>query len=181
VRKKNLPTLVFLFLSLCLFGCFGSVDKRGSVSGFENGVVKTVGGNFRIGLLSSDWKRRDINHRALLFQNHNDGSTITVSSWCKRALDEGSPESLSEQLYTGMSNVKILSAKRIPLADRQAFLTEVTGELDTKTVYLKAYTLKMNECVFDFFFVSTPDRISAAHDLDTLVEGFQYVKGPEIL
>lgn len=161
--------------------CFGGIDARGSVRSYEQGLVTTEGGSFRVGTLPEYWQRQKIDYRAALLKNSRDGSTITISSWCKGAFDDGSLKELSEQLYSALANYRIIEERMIPLADRDARLTTARGFIDGKEVFLKTYVLKMNVCVFDFAYVSTPDGLGDIGDFDAMVAGFQYVKGPPIL
>lgn len=181
MKYKFHSLLLIVLLALLLIHCFGSVDKRGSVSGYNDGIIKTVGGNFHIGKLPENWRQKEINFRAVLFQNERTQSTITVSSWCKRAFDDGSLQTLTEQLYSGLENLKIIESHDESLDGRESRVTAARGKLDSQPVYLKTYVLKMNECVFDFLYVATPDKLSDAADFDVMVEGFSYGQGPRIL
>lgn len=173
--------LTILVLVIALQGCFGAIDKRGSVRGYDKGVVKTVGGQFLVAPLSKDWAKKSVGRRALLFQNREDNATITISSWCKRAFDDGSPKSLSEQLYYGLDKLKVMDEAEVPLGGRTGYMMEARGELDSAPIHLKSYVVKMHECVFDFLYVTSPERITSVGDFDRMVSGFQYVKGPGIL
>lgn len=173
--------LVVLPLMIVLQGCFGTIDKRGSVRGYADGVVKTVGGQFLVTPLSKDWVKKQVGRRALLFQNRSDSSTITISSWCKRAFDDGSPKSLSEQLYYGLDKLKVMDEAAVPLGGRTGYMMEASGELDSAPIHLKSYVVKMNECVFDFLYVTSPERKASVGDFDRMVSGFKYVKGPNLL
>jgi len=173
--------VIILMLMLALQGCFGTIDKRGSVRGYDDGVVKTVGGQFLVTPLSKDWEKKQVGRRALLFQNRNDQATITISSWCKRAFDDGSPKSLSEQLYYGLDKFKVVDEAEVPLGGRMGYVMEARGELDSAPIHLKSYVVKMNECVFDFLYVTSPERKTSVGDFDRMVSGFKYVKGPGVL
>lgn len=189
-------TIFIFFLLLSLTSCFGNpVEIRGTVYGHEKGIVKTVGGRFAIGKLPSPWKERRIRERAVLFENPNDHSTITVSAWCKGAVDDVSQDVLSHSLIRALKAAKILEKKEIPLGGRQAIMARFTGELDHAPVYLKTYVLKMNQCVFDFYYVATGSAsvaeatstkgarspLLSEKDFDQMVQGFVYLKGPEVL
>lgn len=176
-------TIFIFFLLLSLTSCFGNpIEIRGTVYGHEKGIIKTVGGRFAIGRLPSPWKERRIRERAVLFENQNDHSTITVSSWCKGAVDDVSEEVLSQNLVRTLQDTKILEKRETPLGGRQAMMTRFMGDLDHAPVYLKTYVLKMNQCVFDFYYVATGRApLLSEKDFDQMVQGFVYLKGPEVL
>lgn len=176
---------IFLFfLWLPFMSCFGNpIDTRGTVYGHENGIIKTVGGRFAIGPLPSSWKERRLRERAVLFENLNDQATITVSSWCKGSIDDVSQEVLSQNLISTLADAKTLEKKEVPLGGRRAVMTRATGELDHAPVYLKTYVIKMNQCVFDFYYVGFSHTAlqGSEQDFDEMVRGFVYLKGPEVL
>lgn len=178
--KKILPFVFFLFL-LIQTNCFGGIDKSGSVTGYYNGVVRTRGGSFGIGKLPSHWKREKIKYRAVLFLNEADQASVTIDSWCKGAFDDGPLEGLSEDLLKGMDRHKIIKQQKRMLGGRAALHTEATGVLDGRQVFFSGVVLKKNECVFDFVYVSFPDKGSSYQDYLGMVEGFYFIEGPEVL
>jgi len=174
--------IIFSFLLVLFSSCFGNpIERRGTVYGYEKGIIKTMGGRFAIGILPSPWKEQRIRERAVLFENLNDHSTITISSWCKGAIDDVSQEILSQNLVRALTDTNILEKKEVPLGGRKAVMTRFTGELDHALVYLKTYVLKMNQCVFDFYYVGFPHHHDSEKDFDQMVQGFVYLKGPEVL
>ena len=173
--------LFSIFLVLSTIHCFGSLDKRGSVMSYARGVVKTRGGEFRFGPLSDLWQKKKIKARALLFQNSSDLATITVSSWCRNAASEVPLIALTEELHAGIENLKTIAANEVPVGPRVGYMTTVTGQVDNKNIWLKTVVLKMNSCIFDFLYVSTPDQITSVADFDQAVTSFGYVKGPDLL
>ncbi len=177
-KRRNLILGVFVFLMFS--ACFGSVDKRGSVTGYSNGTVITEGGSFLIGQLPSTWVRKKFSYRALLFQSPN-GSSISVNSFCKGSFDDGPLPLLSRQLLYGLGNQKTHSQKTFKLDGRDAIRTVVDGAMDGAQVTVDAVTLKMNECIFDFVYTSTPHDYSAGvSDFEGLYKGFKYLHGPKI-
>lgn len=179
--KKSVRRLIITFLVLSTTHCFGALDKRGSVVGYKQGFVKTQGGQFRIGTLSELWQKKKIKTRALLFQNTQDLATITISSWCHQSADEVTLLSLTDELYAGIENLQTLEAKEILMGSRRGHQSTVVGRMDQQDVWLKTVVLKMNTCVFDFLYVTTPDHNHSVVDFDQMVAGFEYLEGPQIL
>lgn len=177
--------IISSFLLLCFFtSCFGSgIDKRGTVYGYNKGVIKTNGGGkFLIGSLPSYWQEQRTRVRAILFKNTLDASTISVSSWCKGAIDDAPQKELSQKLLRSLSQVTILDfQEEVPVGTRVATVTTADGELDNLPVYLKSAVIKMNDCVFDFYYVSTPGATTYESDFDLMLQGFRYIRGPDLL
>lgn len=178
-RKFFLLISCVLFLSSCF--SFGKVEKVGSIRGYNDGVVITHGGRFRVGKLPDHWVLKETEKNLLLFKNVYDASTISVSSWCRGAVDDGSVESLTRQLLAGLTKVKVLNQNKIPLANRYALMTEAYGVLDTRNVFFKTYVLSKHSCVFDFIYVTLPGQTQYLEDFDRMVQGYQLIKGPKLL
>lgn len=175
--KTFLLFLPFFFL----FSCFGHVDKRGSVTGYKNGVVSTEGGRFQVGGLPPEWVRKKFRYRAILFAHKSIGASIAVDSFCKGSFDDARLEILANQLFYGITDRRRLFQKEIMLDERAALRTAVEGKLDGAPVVLDVVILKMNECVFDFSLASRPDGYrSAVPDFESLFGGFRYLAGPKI-
>ena len=172
---------IFIFSLLFITSCFGSIEKRGSVKGYYNGVVRTDGGQFRVGTLPAYWKQKKIKFRALFFENQNDHSTITIDSFCRSAVDSGNLEDLTKKLLRSLKKVHIEQQKSEILSGREALQTVFTGYVDGNKILSDIYVLKMNECVFDFIYVSYPSDNNYQTDFLNLVKGFQFIEGPDPL
>lgn len=174
-----------MMLACCLLlaSCFGSgIEKRGAVYGFENGRVKTVGGHFHVGLLPEIWKFRKIRARAILFRNADDESTITVSSWCRGAVDDEPQRDLSKKVLQVVSEAKVLSlAEDVPLHAGVASQTVVEGVMESQSVLVKSAVIKRQGCVFDFLYVTHPKKRQYEDDFDHMIRGFRYGSGPDFL
>lgn len=176
--------IIFCFLILFASCLGGNVYRRGSVVGYDKGLVKTHGGSFRIGILPSSWRHQKIRYRAALFVHQDTKESITIDSWCQGSADDGSLESLTDQLYLAMNQSQITRKDFISLDDRRALHSSGFGNVDGKDVYMATYVLKMNFCVFDFVYVSeSDDKKPGLHqdDFDAAVREFHYIKGPRIL
>lgn len=175
--RKIYPFILCVFFTSCL----GGIDKAGSVLSYRKGLVTTEGGAFRLGVLGSVWKQKKIDVRALVFVNSQDGATITVDSWCKGAFDDAALATLADQVFLGYLGVKPLSQKNFRLDGREALQKAVAASLDGVPVYLNVVVLKMNGCVFDFVYVSTPQSLPSQKDFQQMVDGFHYLRGPNVL
>ncbi|MBX7148680.1 hypothetical protein K1X76_06300 [bacterium] len=176
---RHLSKVVFLLIPLFITSCFGGVDQRGSVKGFKHGLVQTEGGSFRVGKLGSNWKKDSFNYRAILFKNTQREASISVSSFCKQSFDDGPLETLARQTSYGMTEEKVRQLNAITVAGRDALRRVVQGKVDGLTVVLDTVTLKMNQCVFDFVYVSDPDSYAlGTDDFEIFYSGFAYIQGP---
>lgn len=171
---------ILLFLVFFFFSCFGGgVEKRGSVKSYRNGLVMTEGGRFRVGPLPAEWKRTSFSYRAILFNHAEKNRTITVSAFCKGSFDDAPLQVLTNQLLYNVTGQKQRTRKSLMLDGREALRTVVAGRVDGALVMLDAVALKMNECVFDFVYVSQPeDYESGVSDFEGFYGGFKYLQGP---
>ena len=176
---------IFAVILLVLGACFGSsLDRSGTVYGYEKGRVKTVGGGyFWLGAPSSGWRQEKIHERAVLFRHGQDHATIGISSWCKGAVDDRSQEELSGQAVQLLVGGEILALKKkFPLSNGgHASVTALRGQLDGEAVYLKSAVIKRRGCVFDFTYVTHPEKRGSEADFDEVVRGFRYGRGPSSL
>ncbi|MBF0104906.1 MAG: hypothetical protein HQM16_06220 [Deltaproteobacteria bacterium] len=175
---KYVTSLILFFF---LTGCFAGIYKQGSVVGYHNHTVQTRGGAFKIGPLPSYWRNKKIKYRAVFFVNARDHSSITIDSWCQGACDDASLSVLTDQLTRGIADYKITQRTVSQLAGRDVLQTEALGTVDGRRVFLSFYVLKMNHCVFDFVYVSEPGRLEYYGEFKHMVQGFKFVKGPDVL
>lgn len=171
--------LVFLSFIASCFG--GGVDKRGSVTGYRNGIVLTKGGKFQVGILPSSWKREKFSYRAVLFSHDKGEMSIAAQSFCKGSADDASLPVLSSQLYYGILNQDLKLQEEFTLDNRGALRRVIQGTLDGVPVILDTVVLKMNQCVFDFIYTSAPEKYFLGKgDFETFYQGFHYIQGPPL-
>jgi hypothetical protein len=176
---KLISVLVVLVFSAC-----GGIYKPGSVRGYDPKTASVLtygGGAYRVGVLPSNWQRESIKWKAVLFRERATQATITVSSWCKSAFSDEPLKDLDRELYHGLSKVRVDDSQIVKLAHFDARRTTASGEFDGRKVWLRTYILKLNECVFDFVYVTKEGRWSGQKDFDAMVMGFDYLKGPDRL
>ncbi|MBI2339130.1 MAG: hypothetical protein HYU99_02025 [Deltaproteobacteria bacterium] len=165
---------------LVLFSCFGGgVEKRGSVKGYRNGAVITEGGSFRVGPLPETWRRKSFSYRAVLFEQSASGRTISISTFCKGSFDDAPLKILTNQLFYNITAQRRRFQKILNLDGREALRTAVAGKVDGAEIVLDTVVLKMNECVFDFVYVSKPESYpGGVSDFEGFYGGFKYIAGP---
>lgn len=171
----------FLILLFFLTSCFGGVDKRGSVTSYRPGLVMTEGGSFKVGELSSDWQKKDLGYRAAIFGNEKLQASLGVDSFCKGSFNDAPLSLLAKQLTYGMTQVKKRKETNLRLENREALRSVTSGALDGAPIILDTVVLKMNECVFDFFYTSSPDDYAnGVGEFEKFFKGFRYLRGPSI-
>lgn len=174
-------SLLIVIMMVAVNGCFGGIEQAGSVLNYQEDIVKTQGGAFRIGRVVPPWKRHRVNYRALVFENPLDGATLTIDSWCKGAFDDAPIAILADQLTKGLVDFKVTTQRTVILGGREALRTSATGMMDGRRVFLCFYVLKMNNCVFDFVYVALKENLESLAQFDDIVQGFEYLRGPRIL
>ncbi len=171
---------ILFLLPLVATNCFGGgVDKRGSVTGYRNGLVLTEGGKFQVGFLPPYWKVTPFSYRSIFFIHASLSSSISVDAFCKGSFDDAPLPLLSHQLSYGLGNLKEMKKQNLKLNGRDAFRQVVSGTMDGAPIMLDTVVLKMNECIFDFIYTSLPKNYSAGvRDFESLYNGFKYITGP---
>lgn len=169
-----------IIAALLLSSCFGKgIDTRGSVIAYRKGVIETEGGRFRVGNLPAPWKPKKFGMRAIVFENPSTGETISVDAFCKRSADDAALAILSDQLFYGFTNQKILSRRLITLDGREALHSVLEGTLDGSRSLFETVVLKKDQCVFDFLRVARPGMGLSA-DFKMFYGDFHLVAGPPI-
>lgn len=180
-NKMKQKLIIFSMVLLVMTSCFGGMEKQGSVKSYYNGIVRTVGGAFRIGSLPRYWDQKSIKFRALLFENDRDGSTITIDSWCRGAYSDSSLTGLMSELRRGLADVKTLSSETVMIDQRAALNNSWSANLDGRTVFMNAYVIKKDNCVFDFVYVTLPGQQLYEADFHQMVRGFKLLTGPDLI
>lgn len=172
--KKIIIPVFLLFLSSC---SFGKVDTRGSVVDYKNGVVTTEGGSFAVGGLGPAWVKQSFDYKTILFKHSYHKASISVDAFCKGSFDDASLGIMTNQLLYGLTNQKRSFQRKIKLDNHEALRTRATGAIDGIPVALDIVVLKMNECVFDFVYTSSPGQhLKLTSDFERFYQGFHFIQ-----
>lgn len=150
----------FILFLLCLMmvGCFKSgVSRKGSIQGYQKGIVYTHGGGrYFIGEIPSDWKRESISLKNIFLSHQKYQVSISISSFCEGAVDDAPLDKLSQQLLYDLSDIKILSQKKIKVDQTSALRKRISGKFNEKKVKLDTVVMKKDQCVFDLAYIASP-------------------------
>jgi len=153
--------LLFLVISFCS-GCavlFGNIKP----SAKKSDDYKVLD----LSQLSSTWvlisNSEDLSNPESLdtsdiaYQSKKDSSIISLNSICQNSHNKiSNMEYFSNQLFHGIINQRQKNIRPLKVSGTSAIETTLTGELNKKTVKLRAIIIKQKECIFDLLYISTP-------------------------
>lgn len=131
---------------------------------------------YRVGPLSADWKQVVFKNRAgIYFHNGGTGANIATEAICGDAFEDIPLNTLTEQLLTGLDNVKKGKQENWMLSGRASLYTIYFVSLDGVPVQMNIMVTKKNRCQFDFWAVSSPEAgPQTSTDFEAFVKGFDY-------
>lgn len=181
-EMKKLLGNPFLFLpllaGLLLMGCFGGVKKTGKVVGYRQGMVLTKKGFYRVGILPPGWNRLKLGKAVIAFYNPEIKSTISTDSFCDQAYNDSPLKSLTQQLFPGLQDRKVIEEEPMMLDQRGALQTILQAKLDGVPVMVNIVVIKKDWCLFDFFMVSEKEHFAkASQDFEGFFKGFSFSGG----
>lgn len=174
MKKRWFAYICLVLTGLASSSCFGS-KPPGTVRAYKDGVVYMRKGSYRVGPLPATWVRQPFNYKSLLFVHSKLGSTISTNAFCGENFDDASLEVLARHLYIDIEKVKVLSQREQMIDRRRSLWTIWSGRLDGVPVQLETVSIKEHNCLFDFYYVASPEQFEAAEkDFRRFVEGFAY-------
>lgn len=168
---------VFCLSSIAVYfsACFGGGRSPTSIVSYRQGLVSMKKGSYRVGDLPTTWQQTAFNFKSLTFRHSEHASTIATNAFCGKNYEDASLEVLSRHLYMGIEHVKVESTREQMIDDRRALSTIWTGTVDGVSVKLETVSIQKNNCLFDFYYVASPETFSADQaDFAHFVEGFSY-------
>jgi hypothetical protein len=138
-RRPTLPPLLVLALGLAV-GCGGSVH-------FDGRVLEKEGTRYRIGELSADWERLDLDDNDLAFHSPGKG-TIGVNASCGD-YDDVPPQALMNHLFFGTSARRYLVDEEVTLDGRGARHVLLQADLDGAPIEVEVFLVVRSGCVYD--------------------------------
>ena len=129
-----------LLLLPSLFGCGGGASLRDGV--YDDGRAR-----YRIGSLSPEWRRVELDDNDLAFHRRGMG-TISVNSTCSDYEDVPNVALVNHLLFD-TSERRYLQEETVTLDGRGARHVVVQIELDGVPIEIELFVLKKDGCVFD--------------------------------
>lgn len=129
--------------------------------------------HFRVGRLSSAWRRVEVPGNDLSFHHDAISGVIAVNAECDHEKDPPLRQLLM-QLVIGFTEREILLEELLPLDGREAMHALVEARLDGVPMMLDLFVLKKDECLYDFSYVAPPARFdSARQEYEAFVMAFR--------
>ena len=164
----------YSLLGMILIACFLATACK-TTRHFDGETYRDKETRYRIGKLSSSWKRLNVEEQNdLAWYNKSVNSVIQVNSSCDRALDIPLV-ALTNHLLIGFTNREYKEQVTVQMAEREALRTLVNAKLDGVPKEMIMQILKKDGCVYDFALIASPgeDFEAAKPDFDAMLAGFE--------
>lgn len=154
-----------LAMALPLVGCGPSFNGRI----YEGNGVKFVAGE-----RPSSWRAIEVEGTLLSFRDDEHEATIAVSGRCGKDAEDVPLAALTQHLFLQFTDRKISEQRVVAMDGREAMRTTLTAKLDGVEKAFATYVLKKDGCVWDFLYISRPERFSSdVQKFDQFVAGFR--------
>ncbi|MFZ3065136.1 MAG: hypothetical protein WA277_07635 [Nitrospirota bacterium] len=162
--KRFLLFYIFLFiLPSCMF--FGSSK-----------VTYTKPAKpYKIDAPSGDWKRLNIEDIDAAFWNNKLKAGMAFAVDCS-ADKSGNIHTISNRLFIGIKNRKIIESREVTLSERNAATSTAKGILNNKSITIKAYSIIDDSCIYDFAYWTFKDSLEedGIKDFEAFVKSLRW-------
>lgn len=141
------PTLLSWLESLRLCFAVGALCGCASAVHFDGRVLTKEDTRYRIGELSRDWERVELDDNDLAFHSPGKG-TIGVNATCDD-FDDVPPQALMNHLFFGTTSRRHVVDEEVTLDGRGARHVVLQADLDGAPIELEVYLLVNRGCVYD--------------------------------
>jgi len=141
-----------IFCLLCLLSSCGL---------FSFGPMNPKSENVRINFSQPNWEETDPNGSDVTFRENKTGKFLSFNSLCRRTMS--SLDVLAQNIYLGISDLKILKKKKVIFNGVDAIESSAKGKIENKNVYILALTFFRNSCTFDVLFVNSHNFTDQDH------------------
>lgn len=151
----------FVMMLVCVLASSCAVSRRGGVTGYHHGEVRTGHGTFDVGSLPEPWTgpRRELNQ--LVYSNNALGATVVVDALCGRKFDDAPLRILARNLFTSLDDPQPGPSESFELQDREALQMDGQGSMDGVPIAMRVIVLKKDFCLYDFIYFATPQTFAA--------------------
>jgi len=179
-RVFFLLVLSLIVLSSCSVFKFAkiytSTDKESGI--LSGDVYKKNSTSYRIGKLSSDWKRVNIDYGDLFFANNNKTAAITVNSTCESGKVDYSLSALSGSLLIGIKGKKLIRRELITVDNEEALFSVYDASVDEERLMIATVVFIKGDCVYDFTYSNISQNFDQyINDFIEFLEKFSVMEG----
>ncbi|MBI5181086.1 MAG: hypothetical protein HZA05_06750 [Nitrospirae bacterium] len=162
--KRFLLFYIFLFiLPSCMF--FGSSK-----------VTYTKPAKpYKIDAPSGNWKKLNLEDIDAAFWNEQYRAGIAFAVDCSED-KSGNIHTISNRLFIGIKNRKIIESREITLSERNAATSTTKGILNNKSITIKAYSIIDDSCIYDFAYWTFKDSLEeeGIKDFEAFVKSLKF-------
>jgi hypothetical protein len=161
-----------LSLLLIVCACFG-LDRRGGITGYQNGTAYTGTGRFQAPAMSPPWKSPKRLLKQLVYENDPLKATLVVDALCGPKYDDAPLNRLARELFQRLQRPVIHSERAFVLDGRSAVRMDGEGDVDGVPIRMSVVVMKKNFCLYDFSYFAPPETSSrGVHDFEGYLNGF---------
>jgi hypothetical protein len=145
-------------------------------NGLHQGIFYKYGGNlrYRIGPLRKTWRQIKVTENDLAFYHPQYKATIQINSTCRKDYEDASLSTLTDHIFIGLREKKILRQSKRLIDRRAALYTEIVAKLDGVRVTAATIVLKKNACIYDLTYIARPGNFGRGlGEFHRVVHGFK--------
>lgn len=140
----------------------------------QNWVFSKPGLKYSIGSLGKGWRPIKVSENDVAFYHKTFVAIVQVNSTCRTDFEDASLATLTDHLFNGLTDRKIVHRANRTVDRRAALYTELFAKLDGVSIKASLLVLKKNECVFDFSYMARPWNYGRGiGDFYRLIYGFR--------
>lgn len=173
--KKILGGFLLLLIISTNASCIFGKSSIVAMSYRNDNVYLSNKQTFKVGSLSSNWKKKRIPVHAIAFHNKDIGATIATDAFCGPSYEDLPLTMLTSHMLAGVTDYKIVKSYEFMLNGRGALRTIAEGNIDGVPLSFDVVVLKKNKCMFDFMCITPSGTHNlVANDFENFYTGFRY-------
>lgn len=144
----------------CLCGAWLATSTGCNGNGLHDNVYTKFNGElrYRIGAISKQWRFIKVTENDIAYYHPVFKSMIQVNSTCRKDYEDVSLSTLTDHVFYGLRERKIVIQQKRMIDRRAALYTEILAKLDGVAIKAAVVVLKKNTCAYDFTYISRPDN-----------------------
>ena len=133
------------------------IATTGCAARFDGRTYHGDGFTFAIGEPPASWRRLEVGHASLAFEDATSGVDVLVNGRCDRDGEDVPLRSLVQHLFIQFTERSAIDERIEPFDGREAMRASLTAKLDGVPRRFVAWVLKKDGCVYDVLLVAPPD------------------------